>query len=468
MPPFKIIFSDEVKQLATIFQKQNFEIYAVGGFIRDSIIARTHDSIVASSDDIDFATNAPPQTVMKLFKHTIPTGLRHGTVTVVFHGISYEITTYRIDEKYTDYRRPETVLFSSSLEDDLARRDFTINALAAHPIENNLIDIFSGIEDIQKKIIRCVGNPAVRFDEDALRILRAIRFATVLGFEIEKETYDSICSLHSNIQHISKERIQTELRKILCSSSPARGMKLLYNTGLLPYVISSHIDTALHIIQRLSSIASPQCINVGSDEEIIRLALCFSLTRESVASTASPYIYLCHAHSLQLSNILRTLKFSNKTIQYIQFLVSRTHYIRQKNNVYYVYISEFQLSVLVSKYGIEKCQLLIQYLRTILSYYQYIQDYIQTEKCTRSAEKQLTHLSGLLCDSVFLSKSIPKQSLSIKGNHIANILDKKEGKWLGTLMATLHRYVLKHPEKNNENDLLMVAKKIFQNSYRQT
>ncbi len=187
--------------------------YAVGGCVRDRLLGRV-------SNDIDIAASAKPETVMRLFGScsVIGTGLKHGTVTVVMGGVPYEVTTFRTDGEYADSRHPQSVRFVGDIETDLARRDFTVNAIAYSPARG-IVDPFCGADDIKKGIIRAVGDPAGRFSEDALRILRAFRFASVLGFEVEPETASAAYKLRDTLSAISAERVFSELKKLLCGAA---------------------------------------------------------------------------------------------------------------------------------------------------------------------------------------------------------------------------------------------------------
>ena len=175
-----------------ILEKAGYEAYVVGGCVRDSILGR-------SPDDWDITTSAKPEQVKALFHRTVDTGLQHGTVTVLMEKEGYEVTTYRVDGEYEDGRHPKEVTFTASLEEDLKRRDFTINAMAYNP-SSGLVDLFGGLEDIERKIIRCVGDPLERFTEDALRIMRAVRFSAQLGFAIEEETRKALKVLAPNLR----------------------------------------------------------------------------------------------------------------------------------------------------------------------------------------------------------------------------------------------------------------------------
>ena len=210
------MFKDEnAKKIIARLGEKGFAAYYVGGCVRDGIMER-------DIHDIDIAAASLPDETMQVFKGEtiIPTGLKHGTVTVVLGGSQYEITTFRADGRYSDSRHPESVEFVGRIESDLSRRDFTINAMAMD-ISGNIIDPFGGKEDISRKLIRCVGDPQKRFSEDALRILRAMRFASQLGFGIEENTAAAMLELRGGLANISAERIREELDKLLCGENCA-------------------------------------------------------------------------------------------------------------------------------------------------------------------------------------------------------------------------------------------------------
>lgn len=190
------------------------EAYLVGGCIRDCLLCRP-------VHDWDICTSLPPERVRVLFPHTVPTGIRHGTVTVLQDGKAVEVTTYRTDGAYLDHRRPETVSFGSSLEEDLERRDFTVNAMAMDR-RGMIVDLFGGQEDLERRLLRCVGDPMARFSEDALRIFRAVRFAAQLGFSIEPETKRALQACSVFCESLSAERVRDEVEKILCSERPEK------------------------------------------------------------------------------------------------------------------------------------------------------------------------------------------------------------------------------------------------------
>lgn len=254
-----IRYPENVIKIMDIMSKHGYRAYAVGGCVRDVVMGR-------EPSDWDMTTNASPDKMMEIFAlegvRTIPTGLKHGTVTALLGGEAYEITTFRIDGSYTDSRHPDEVVFTQNVEDDLARRDFTVNAMAAcgranqsnvcsvadtsltderkidvgELCDGEIIDVFGGIADINGKIIRAVGNPERRFTEDALRILRAVRFAAMLGFEIEENTKSAAAKLASGLQKVSIERKIVELKKILVSSGADKGIDLIFELGLDKYI----------------------------------------------------------------------------------------------------------------------------------------------------------------------------------------------------------------------------------------
>ncbi|MBS4986585.1 CCA tRNA nucleotidyltransferase [Hungatella hathewayi] len=225
MEPLQI--PEAAEDIIRKLNQAGFEAFVVGGCVRDTLLGR-------QPEDWDITTSAKPEQVKAIFGRTIDTGIQHGTVTIMRGKAGYEVTTYRIDGEYEDGRHPKSVEFTSNLIEDLKRRDFTINAMA-YSHEAGLVDAFGGMEDLKQKKIRCVGSPKERFTEDALRILRAVRFSAQLGFEIEPETKKAITEIAPNLIHVSKERIQVELSKLLLSANPDY-IREMYETGISPYV----------------------------------------------------------------------------------------------------------------------------------------------------------------------------------------------------------------------------------------
>ena len=216
-----------VENIIGSLEEHGFEGFAVGGCVRDSLLKKT-------PKDWDITTDAFPVDMKKIFKKTFDTGIAHGTVTVLMDGVGYELTTYRVDGNYSDGRHPDSVSFSKSLSEDLCRRDFTINAMA-YSHNKGIVDLFGGRKDLQNGIIRAVGDAKKRFDEDALRMLRAVRFAAQLGFKIDDDTFAAIKEKAKLLSNVSKERIFVELNKSLCGDF-AQNIKMVYTSGLYRYI----------------------------------------------------------------------------------------------------------------------------------------------------------------------------------------------------------------------------------------
>lgn len=261
----KIEMPEKVKKIIGILTDAGYEAYAVGGCVRDSVLGRT-------PKDWDITTNASPKEVKGLFRKTVDTGIEHGTVTVLLDREGFEVTTYRIDGKYEDGRHPSEVTFTRNLKEDLLRRDFTINAMAYNDTDG-LVDLFNGMSDLEKGIIRAVGNPRERFSEDALRIMRAVRFASELGFDIEEETFNAMRQLVQGLKSISAERIRIELQKLIMGAYPEK-IKLAERAGITAvvfpewdraaateqenphhiYNVADHTLVSIKAIQRLAGI----------------------------------------------------------------------------------------------------------------------------------------------------------------------------------------------------------------------
>lgn len=275
---------DKARKIITVLKENGHEAYIVGGCVRDVILGR-------EPGDWDITTSALPFCVKSLFRRTIDTGIEHGTVTVMMDKEGFEVTTYRIDGEYADGRHPDSVEFTGNLLEDLKRRDFTINAMAYND-DKGIVDAFGGLEDIKNCRIKCVGNPIDRFTEDALRMMRAVRFSAQLSFEIEEKTFEAICTLKENIKKVSKERIQVELTKTLVSKHPEYVEKYCA-TGLSRYilpVLDEHIEngTMENVKSMLNSVdATPE----------LRYSVLFYDKEPKVAYDA-----------------MKSLKFDNKTI----------------------------------------------------------------------------------------------------------------------------------------------------------
>lgn len=312
----------KVNQIIDTLQRHEFEAYAVGGCVRDSILAR-------EPEDWDITTSAKPEDVKMLFRRTVDTGIEHGTVTVLLGDEGFEVTTYRIDGKYEDGRHPAQVEFCGNLSEDLRRRDFTINAMAYNH-ETGLVDLFHGMQDLQARIICCVGNPRERFGEDALRILRAVRFAAQLGFHIDEDTRFAIRELAYTLHKVSAERIQVEIVKLLTSGYPEMWL-MLYQMGIT-HVIMPEFDRCMDTPQNTPH----HCYNVGEHtlrtlnqvpaDKVLRLTMLFHDVGKPESritdETGRDHFYGHAKKSEEIAGkILHRLRFDNDTIRKVTRLV---------------------------------------------------------------------------------------------------------------------------------------------------
>lgn len=300
---------------------QGFEAYAVGGCVRDSILGR-------QPEDWDITTSARPEQVKQIFPRTVDTGIEHGTVTVLIDKETFEVTTYRVDGEYEDHRHPREVTFTASLEEDLKRRDFTINAMAYNP-ETGLVDIFHGIEDLEQGVIRCVGAPEARFDEDALRILRAIRFSAQLGFRIDEATQRAMSGKAADLKEVSAERIRVELVKLLISKHPEyirEASRLGITRVILPeydYIVgvAQHTPNHIYDVEEHTLLALK---NIEPDS-ILRLTMLFHDFGKPVVKKTDGGRDIFYKHpevSAQMCRkILKRLKFDNHTLEKVYRLV---------------------------------------------------------------------------------------------------------------------------------------------------
>lgn len=345
---------DNCREVLEKLEAAGFQAFYVGGCVRDTVMGR-------SISDVDVASDALPEQIMSVFYgcRVIPTGLKHGTVTVVSRGIPFEITTFRIDGDYSDSRHPDSVIFSRNITDDLSRRDFTVNAMAMDK-KGNIIDPFGGTEDIKNKIIRCVGDPVRRFSEDALRIMRAVRFASQLGFEIEKDTESAALSMNDRLGNISCERIHTELDKLICGKNAVP--VLLKYREIIGEIIPEmrpcfgfeqrsryhRYDVYEHIVRSLG--AAPE------DSLILRRALLFHDIGKPCTFKIGEDGYghfkgHAQAGEVMARDILRRLRYDNNTVDLTCTLIAR-HSDKIE--------SERQIKRMISKIGMEAFILLME------------------------------------------------------------------------------------------------------------
>ncbi len=288
-----------------------FEAYVVGGSVRDILLGR-------APQDFDIATSARAEKVMRLFRRVVPTGLKHGTVLVIQGGFQAEVTTFRGEGDYVDGRHPETIVFLDDVAGDLARRDFTINAMAYDPVRQRFADPFGGQIDLARRCVRCVGTALDRFSEDGLRPLRAVRFATALGFDIDPQTMAAIAPTLSTFQKVSRERQRDEFVKLLGSPHPARGLGLLESSGLLPHLLPEF--SALAASQREEARARlDRLLCAGTARLELRLAalLCDLAPAELFGRAAA---------KSRATDLLRRLRFSNGEIDAAARLLARREF----------------------------------------------------------------------------------------------------------------------------------------------
>ena len=327
----QIRLPDKVRLIINKLTDEGFEAYAVGGCVRDSLLGK-------KPNDWDITTSASPLQVKELFRRTIDTGIQHGTVTVMFGKEGYEITTYRIDGVYEDSRHPKQVTFTKSLEEDLKRRDFTINAMAYND-EAGLVDLFGGVKDMEGRIIRAVGDPKERFGEDALRILRAARFAAQLDYDIDGDTLEAAKELAANLKLISAERIRVEIQKLITSKHPEK-LLILYETGISRVILPEldlmmeteqntphHMyNVGMHTIEALKNSVKYDEMLSDNDVKLLRLTMLLHDTGKPAARTIDETgrdHFLGHAEISEkiASDVMHRLKYDNDTINRVKRLV---------------------------------------------------------------------------------------------------------------------------------------------------
>ena len=309
-------------RILRVLEDHGYEAFVVGGCVRDSLLGR-------NPNDWDITTSALPLQVKALFRRTIDTGLKHGTVTILMDGEPFEVTTYRVDGEYLDGRHPSEVTFTASLQEDLQRRDFTINAMA-YSEQKGLQDLFGGLPDLEKGLIRAVGDPAKRFGEDALRIMRAVRFAAQLGYEVEADTVQAMKELAPTLSKISAERIAAELEKLLVSPHPEK-LKMAYECGITAVILPEFdrcMETAQNNPHHKYSVGEHTIVSIGNarPDRILRYTmLMHDMGKPSCKTTDEQGIDHFYGHqevSAQMANdILRRLKSDNETRRSVSKLV---------------------------------------------------------------------------------------------------------------------------------------------------
>ena len=394
------------------FLEKKYEIYLVGGAVRDLLLGNI-------PKDFDFTTNAPPETVQKLFRRTIPTGLKHGTITVMLGSVGYEVTTFRTDGEYEGHRKPKDVVYTPSIEEDLKRRDFTINGLALSLPAGEIIDFHQGISDLENRIIKSIGNPAKRFQEDALRILRACRFAAKLGFHIESATWTAMKEMSSDISFLSRERVHDELNKTVNSPRPGYGWELLRKSEILP---------------QLKLKLPGETFKPGDLESLLNNHVQLLLP----SRWAILLLFYCD----QPETWLKALTFSNYEIKEI---------LQRVNLVKHLINSKFPVNPgeMVFIWGDRDWKDAGEFILTLME-----AGYFKTQKITSTIDFESWKKKADSSEPVFI------KDLALQGVEIMAYLNKSGGPWLGELLEELQRTVWLNPEINTKDLLKELIGKI--------
>ncbi len=440
----KINLPEKVSRIIHTLQANGYEAYAVGGCVRDSILGR-------EPDDWDITTSATPLETKALFARTFDTGIEHGTITVLIDKDAFEVTTYRVDGKYEDSRHPSEVTFTRCLQEDLLRRDFTINAMAYND-EEGLVDIFGGIEDLNNKTIRCVGNAEARFGEDALRILRAVRFAAQLGFEIEEETREGIVKLAPTLANISAERIQVELIKMLVSPNPSL-LRTAYELGITKVIVPEFdemMKTEQETPHHIYSVGEHtlKAIETIRPDKVLRLTMLFHDIAKPMMKTIDAngvaHFKMHDVEGVEMTkSILRRLKFDNDTLGKVTKLV--------QYHDYRIPAEPKRVRKAMNKIGED---LFPYYLEVRTADTMAQSEYMREEKLQniRDMEK---------CYQEILEKQecVSLKDLAISGSDL--IADgMKPGKEIGYVLNSLLEKVIENPELNTRETLLELRKTI--------
>lgn len=427
----------DVAWIIETLEQAGYEAYAVGGCVRDTMLGR-------GPQDWDITTSAKPEQIKALFRKTIDTGIAHGTVTVMQNHIGYEVTTYRIDGEYEDNRHPKSVEFTDNLVLDLQRRDFTINAMAYND-EVRLVDVFGGMRDLNRHLIRCVGDPKERFTEDALRMLRAVRFSAQLDFPIEPATADAIRELAPNLSHISAERIQAELVKLLTSNHPERIWDA-YELGITRTVLPEwdamvgvaqntphhKYDVAEHTLHALK--------NVKKDK-ILRLTMLFhDMGKPKMKTTDESGRDHFKGHALVSEEIARTvmhrLKFDNDTIKKVTRLVCF--------HDYRIEATERNVRRAMNRIGVE---LFPYYLAVRLADVKAQSPYRRREKI-----ENIIAMREVYQEVLAKEECVALKDLAVDGRDLM-ALGMKPGREIGLMLNELLEWVIDEPSCNKKEIL---------------
>lgn len=441
----KIELPRKVVLIIKNLQRHGYDAYAVGGCVRDSILNR-------KPEDWDITTSAKPEQVKRIFRRTVDTGIEHGTVTVLIGKDGFEVTTYRVDGLYEDGRHPKEVTFTSRLEEDLKRRDFTINAMAYNDDER-LVDAFGGMRDLNYHLIRCVGDPKERFSEDALRILRAVRFSAQLAFPIEPETAEAIKSLAPNLEKISAERIQAELVKLLVSDHPER-IQDACELGITKVVLPEwddmvgvkqntphhKYDVAAHTVHALQNV---------KNDKVLRLTMLFHDMGKPVMKTTDENgrdHFKGHAIASEqiAKSVMKRLKFDNDTIRKVTKLVAYHDYRMEPTGA--------NVRRAMHEIGVE---LFPYYLAVRLA-----DTKAQSSYERRGKLENIIQIRELYRNALRNKECVTLKDLAVTGTDLIN-LGIAPGKELGTLLNELLDMVIEDPAWNQKGKLCDYVKERF-------
>ena len=441
----KIELPRKVVLIIKNLQRHGYDAYAVGGCVRDSILNR-------KPEDWDITTSAKPEQVKRIFRRTVDTGIEHGTVTVLIGTDGFEVTTYRVDGLYEDGRHPKEVTFTSRLEEDLKRRDFTINAMAYNDDER-LVDAFGGMRDLNYHLIRCVGDPKERFSEDALRILRAVRFSAQLAFPIEPETAEAIKSLAPNLEKISAERIQAELVKLLVSDHPER-IQDACELGITKVVLPEwddmvgvkqntphhKYDVAAHTVHALQNV---------KNDKVLRLTMLFHDMGKPVMKTTDENgrdHFKGHAIASEqiAKTVMKRLKFDNDTIRKVTKLVAYHDYRMEPTGA--------NVRRAMHEIGVE---LFPYYLAVRLA-----DTKAQSSYERRGKLENIIQIRELYRNALRNKECVTLKDLAVTGTDLIN-LGIAPGKELGTLLNELLDMVIEDPAWNQKGKLCDYVKERF-------
>ena len=411
------------------------EAYIVGGCVRDSILG-------ILPNDYDITTSAKPNKIIDIFKgyKIIENGIKHGTVGILIEDEVYEITTYRVEGEYEDNRRPKNVEFTSKLVDDLKRRDFTINAMAYNE-EDKLIDYFDGVKDLHDKKIRTVGNPDERFIEDGLRIIRAIRFSSKLGFDIEKETFESIKRNSSILKNISRERVSDEIKKIILSENPQK-LGLLYSLNIFKELeIYSHVENYEDFCTKLTILK--EC-NISLEQRLLMIEFLVLENNTKRLNKTKEKIEF-YNKNIRKNNIVSKLKYPNNVTKYINNMID---YMLIDN----IDLDKIGIKKILNKIGIDNLKDILK-LKEI--YYKKVGDCEEIEELSirkHSIDKYTEFIEEIAKNN----ECYKINDLDINGNDLR--LMGYSGKSIGEQLNLLLEIVICNPEKNSKSELMNLSR----------